>query len=109
MFQIHVLSKEMVYLGMYLLKHVPLEKVDKLMVLLSKLRFGSLSKFGISRPKEGPFFLKLTIGRFPTIDIGSIGRIKKGKIKVYSSQTIILHSDYNYIIINKVIDKYKNT
>lgn len=79
---VHVLTKEMVYLGMHLLKYLPLQTVDKLMVLLSKIRYGNTSKYGFSRPKEGPFAHKVAKGRSPTIDVGCMDKIKQGKVKV---------------------------
>ncbi|KAK1300176.1 putative indole-3-pyruvate monooxygenase YUCCA10 [Acorus calamus] len=41
-----------------------------------------LSKYGIHRPKEGPFFLKVTTGRSPVIDVGTVSKIKSGEIQV---------------------------
>lgn len=59
---VHVLSRKMLYLGLVMLKYFPPKMVDSLMVMLSKLVFGDLSKYGISRPKETPFFLKVAYG-----------------------------------------------
>lgn len=73
----------MVYIGMSLLKYLSIENVDKLMFFMSKLVYGDLSKYGLVRPKEGPFALKLKGGRTPTVDVGTIKRIKQGKIKVF--------------------------
>ena len=65
-----------------MLKHLKVEKVDKVMVLMSKTKYGDMSKYGLSRPKEGPFALKVKGGPTPTIDVGCVERIKKGKVKV---------------------------
>ena len=81
--QFHVVTKEMIYLGMILLKYLPLFLVDALVLLLVKFRFGDLSKYGIVRPKKGPFFLKATEGRSPVIDVGTVGKIKAGEIQVF--------------------------
>ncbi|CAI8598470.1 unnamed protein product [Vicia faba] len=81
---VHFLIKEMVYIGMTMLKYFSVENVDKLMFFMSKLVYGDLSKYGLVRPKEGPFALKLKGGRTPTVDVGTIKQIKAGKIKVYS-------------------------
>jgi indole-3-pyruvate monooxygenase len=81
--QVHYFTKEMVYVGMSLLKYISINKVDKLMVSMSKLKYGDMSKYGLVRPKEGPFALKVSGGRTPTIDVGCIKKIKKGKVKVY--------------------------
>lgn len=67
---------------MSLLKYIEVDKVDKLMVLMSKLVYGDMTKYGLTRPKEGPFALKIKGGRTPTIDVGCVSRIKKGKVKV---------------------------
>ncbi|KAK2390470.1 putative indole-3-pyruvate monooxygenase YUCCA10 [Trifolium repens] len=80
---VHYFTKEMVYVGMSLLKYISINKVDKLMVSMSKLKYGDMSKYGLVRPKEGPFASKVSGGRTPTIDVGCIKKIKKGKVKVY--------------------------
>lgn len=67
---------------MVLLKFIPLKMVDKVVVRLGKLKYGNLSKLGIRRPNEGPFYLKATKGRSATIDVGCIKKIKQAEIKV---------------------------
>ncbi|KAJ7965448.1 Flavin-containing monooxygenase [Quillaja saponaria] len=124
---VHVLTKEIVLLGMFLLIFLPLHMVDKIAVMLSKLKHGNLSKYGLQMPKKGPFFLKATTGRSPTIDVGSIGKIKKGEIKVFPSvssikedkviefadgrfdefDTIIFATGYKSTVLNWLKD-YKN-
>ena len=76
------MSKRMVYLALVLLRYLSLSKVDALMVLLSKLVFGDLGKYGIARPKEGPFFMKIKYGKYPAIDVGTCSKIKSGEIQV---------------------------
>ncbi|MED6131875.1 hypothetical protein PIB30_014092 [Stylosanthes scabra] len=80
---VHYFSKEMVFAGMLMLKHLKVEKVDKMLVFMSKMKYGDMSKYGLKRPKEGPFALKIKGGATPTIDVGCIKKIKKGKIKVF--------------------------
>ncbi|XP_061373361.1 probable indole-3-pyruvate monooxygenase YUCCA10, partial [Gastrolobium bilobum] len=80
---VHYFTKEMVYIGMHLLKYLKVDKVDKLMVLMSKLVYGDMSKYGLIRPKDGPFTMKVKGGRTPTIDVGCVKMIKKGKVKVF--------------------------
>ncbi|XLS67220.1 hypothetical protein HN51_018243 [Arachis hypogaea] len=71
----------MVYAGMLMLKHFMVEKVDKMMVLMSKLKYGNIFKYGLMRSKEGPFALKIKGGTTPTIDVyPGISSIKEGKI-----------------------------
>ncbi|XP_059660573.1 probable indole-3-pyruvate monooxygenase YUCCA10 isoform X2 [Cornus florida] len=79
---LHILSRGMVYLGLTLLKYIPLGTVDSLLVMLSKLRYGDLTKYGIRRPQEGPFFLKVKYGKYPVIDVGTCKKIKSGEIQV---------------------------
>ncbi|PNX71579.1 flavin-containing monooxygenase yucca11-like protein, partial [Trifolium pratense] len=79
---VHYFTKEMVYVGMSLVKYISIDKVDKLLLIMSKLMYGDLSKYGLVRPKEGPFARKFSgAGRSPTIDVGCIKWIKKGKVK----------------------------
>ena len=80
--QVHILSKEMVYLGLIMLKYIPVNMVDSLMVMLSKLVYGDLTKFGITRPKEGPFFMKVAYGKYPVFDVGTYNKIKSREIQV---------------------------
>ena len=35
------------------------------MVMLSKLVYGDLTKYGIRRPTKGPFYMKLQYGKYP--------------------------------------------
>ncbi|KAJ8618830.1 hypothetical protein MRB53_015016 [Persea americana] len=78
----HIVAKEMVHLAMVLLKVLPLSWVDSLTLIHSRWKFGDLSNYGIRRPKEGPFFIKATEGRSPVLDVGTVGKIKTGEMKV---------------------------
>ncbi|KAF7019669.1 hypothetical protein CFC21_032825 [Triticum aestivum] len=82
---IHVMTKELIRLGMTLAHYLPLNLVDKILVMASYLIFGDLSQHGITRPKMGPMTLKSETGRSVVIDVGTIGLIKKGIIKVQGS------------------------
>uniref|UniRef100_A0A1U7XSC6 Flavin-containing monooxygenase n=1 Tax=Nicotiana sylvestris TaxID=4096 RepID=A0A1U7XSC6_NICSY len=79
---IHVLTREMVHTGMLLLKYLPIPLVDTLIARCAKFRFGNLAKLGIPQPEEGPFYIKISKGRSPVIDVGAIDKIKLGEIKV---------------------------
>ena len=76
------MTKEIIRLGMTLVQHTPVNVVDDLLVRLSKFVFGDLSRHGIVRPKIGPLQLKAETGRSAVIDVGTVGLIKKGIIKV---------------------------
>lgn len=82
-----MLSREMVNLGLALLKYIPYNMVDSLMVILSKLVYGDLNKYGITRPEEGPFFLKVKYGKYPVVNTGTFGKIKSGEIQVRERET----------------------
>ncbi|XP_009616866.3 putative indole-3-pyruvate monooxygenase YUCCA10 [Nicotiana tabacum] len=79
---IHVLTREMVHTGMLLLKYLPISLVDTLIAKCAKIRFGNLAELGIPQPEEGPFYIKISKGRSPVIDVGAIDKIKLGEIKV---------------------------
>ncbi|VAH39013.1 unnamed protein product [Triticum turgidum subsp. durum] len=78
---IHVMTKELIRLGMTLAHRLPLNLVDKLLVMAAYSIFGDLSQHGITRPKMGPMTLKSETGRSAVIDVGTVGLIKKGIIK----------------------------
>ncbi|KAI3931710.1 hypothetical protein MKW92_025146, partial [Papaver armeniacum] len=79
----HIVTKEMIWLGMNLLSYLPLWLVDSITLALARLAYGNLEKYGIHRPIGGPFELKVKLGRSPVIDVGTVGRIKQGNIKVF--------------------------
>ncbi|KAJ4955507.1 hypothetical protein NE237_012290 [Protea cynaroides] len=79
---IHVLTRWITYLGFSLVKYLSSDKVERIVVLLSKFWYGDMSKYGIKRPQEGPFTLKDKYGKYPIIDVGTIGKIKSGEIQV---------------------------
>ncbi|KAM2675600.1 hypothetical protein EV1_002345 [Malus domestica] len=93
---VHILTKEIVFLGMVLAKYLPLKVLDNIVVILGKLKFGDLSKYGLTRPKLGPFFLKENEGQAPIIDVGSINKIIAGEIKVVPSITKILRNQIKF-------------
>ena len=76
------MTKEIIRLGMTLVQHIPLNVVDDLLVRMSGFVFGDLSRHDIVRPKLGPLLLKAKTGRSAVIDVGTIGLIKDGAIKV---------------------------
>ncbi|KAI4349601.1 hypothetical protein L6164_010167 [Bauhinia variegata] len=83
---VHFLSREMVFLGLFLLKYLSLGIVDSLMVILSKMFYGDLTEYGIGRPDEGPFFMKDNYGKYPVINVGTYEKIKSGEIKVLPAE-----------------------
>ncbi|KAL8233226.1 hypothetical protein R6Q57_003004 [Mikania cordata] len=93
---VHVLTKELVQLGMYLLKYIPCTFVDKMVLMLSKLLYGDLGEYGIQRPSEGPFWVKEQTGRSPVIDVGTISKVKTGDIKVVTAIKDINGNQINF-------------
>ncbi|KAG5588863.1 hypothetical protein H5410_049297 [Solanum commersonii] len=80
--QIHVLTREMVYTAMLLLKYLPISLVDTVIAKYAKFKFRNLAELEIPQPEEGPFSVKISKGRSPVIDVGAIDKIKLGHIKV---------------------------
>ena len=81
------MTKELIHLGMTLAHHLPSNLVDELLVMAVYFIFGDLSRHGNTRPKMGPMTLKAETGQSTVIDVGTIGLIKKGIIKVSISLT----------------------
>ncbi|KAL9235804.1 hypothetical protein vseg_010539 [Gypsophila vaccaria] len=80
---VHILSRGMVGVGLFLLKHkVAYKIVDKLMVILSKVVYGDITKYGLSRPSKGPFYLKVAHGKYPLFDVGTFQKIRSREIQV---------------------------
>ena len=88
--QVHVLPREMLGLStfgiaMALLKLLPVQVVDRILLAAARLALGDTGKLGLRRPKTGPIELKNLTGRTPVLDVGTLGHIKTGKIKVSSA------------------------
>ncbi|XP_062198154.1 probable indole-3-pyruvate monooxygenase YUCCA10 [Phragmites australis] len=80
---VHIMTKELIRLGMTLVQYMPATIVDTLLVMTANFIFGDLSKQGIVRPKIGPILLKYKTGKSAVVDVGTAGLIKKGIIKVF--------------------------
>ncbi|KAF8387932.1 hypothetical protein HHK36_026594 [Tetracentron sinense] len=93
---LHMLSREMVNLGLILLRYLPFNMVDSFMVMLSKLVYGDMTKHGINRPQEGPFYLKVKYGKYPIIDVGTSKKIKSGEIQVLPAITSIRGNEVRF-------------
>ncbi|OEL19290.1 putative indole-3-pyruvate monooxygenase YUCCA1 [Dichanthelium oligosanthes] len=84
---VHVLPREMFGLStfgfaMALLKLFSVQVVDRILLAAARLTLGDTGKLGLRRPKTGPMELKNLTGRTPVLDVGTLGHIKTGKIKV---------------------------
>lgn len=80
--QLHLVSKEIWRLGMHLMNFMSLGQLDAVILLLCYLKFGNTSKYGIHRPKKGPFYLKKYSPVYPLVDVGTFDKIKSGEIQV---------------------------
>ncbi|XP_076915052.1 putative indole-3-pyruvate monooxygenase YUCCA4 [Bidens hawaiensis] len=84
---VHVLPRDMFgfstfALAMTLLKWLPIKLVDKVILSIANYIVGDTEKIGLRRPKTGPVELKLTTGKAPVLDIGTLSKVKTGNIKV---------------------------
>lgn len=87
-FQCHVLPREILGistfgLSVFLLRWLPIKRVDSLLLFFSRLILGDTEKYGLPRPKIGPLQIKSSTGKTPVLDIGAVRKIKSGEIKVY--------------------------
>ncbi|URD95937.1 monooxygenase [Musa troglodytarum] len=85
--QVHVLPREVLgkstfELAVLLMKWLPLWLADRILVVLAWLVLGNVEKLGLKRPSTGPLELKNAQGRTPVLDIGALGKIRSGEIKV---------------------------
>lgn len=60
---------------------IPQAVNDRLFPVILDLALGNLDKYGIVRPKQG-ILEQVDAGRIPVIDVGTVGAIKSGGIKV---------------------------
>ncbi|KAL5705485.1 indole-3-pyruvate monooxygenase [Ranunculus cassubicifolius] len=93
---VHVLSTEMVRLGMRLLKYFPVHWVDKLILKIANYCYGDLSSLGLTRPTKGPFYLKTATGRSPVLDVGTSHKIAKGEIRVLPAVSSIAENSVRF-------------
>jgi indole-3-pyruvate monooxygenase len=77
-----ILGKSTFELAVTLMKRLPIWMVDKILLVLTRMILGNIEKYGIKRPCIGPLELKNTSGKTPVLDIGSLEKIRSGKIKV---------------------------
>lgn len=84
---VHILNKEILNIGLIMIKHIPLKIVDTVLAILSKLIIGDTTKYGIPRPNRNPFSSKWII------DAGTLDKIKSGHIQVLPALKSIL-GDY---------------
>ncbi|XP_030518878.2 probable indole-3-pyruvate monooxygenase YUCCA10 [Rhodamnia argentea] len=101
---LHVLNKEMVYVGMLLSKYVPMTVADAVMTFLGKHWYGDLTRYGIRQPAKGPFYLKVESGKTPIIDVGTVKKIQSGDIMVLPE--IVRINGNNVVFQNGVVKRF---
>ncbi|KAM3356792.1 putative indole-3-pyruvate monooxygenase YUCCA3 [Capsicum galapagoense] len=84
---VHVLPREILgkstfELGVSMMKWLPIDVVDKILLVAARLLLGNIEKYGLKRPSIGPLQLKNTEGKTPVLDIGALQKIKSGEIKI---------------------------
>ncbi|PZM15606.1 flavin-containing monooxygenase [Rhizobium tubonense] len=65
------------------LSHFPHEMADGFNAPFLRLRYGDLERFGLRRAGRGPLTTMIELGRTPLIDVGTIAKIREGRIKVF--------------------------
>ncbi|WOK95456.1 putative indole-3-pyruvate monooxygenase YUCCA9 [Canna indica] len=85
--KLHILPREILGIStfgisMWLLKWFPIKMVDGFLLFCTRAMLGDTAKYGLKRPKLGPLELKMTSGKTPVLDVGTLNKIKRGKIKV---------------------------
>ncbi|PKA59048.1 Indole-3-pyruvate monooxygenase YUCCA2 [Apostasia shenzhenica] len=85
---VHVLPREMLGrstfgLSMWLLRWLPVQMVDRLLLFVAGIILGDTAPLGLRRPKLGPLELKSISGKTPVLDVGTFSKIKSGDIKVF--------------------------
>ncbi|RLN30914.1 hypothetical protein C2845_PM05G16600 [Panicum miliaceum] len=84
--KLHVLPREILGistfgLSVFLLRWLPIKRVDSVLLFFSRLILGDTEKYGLPRPKIGPLQIKSSTGKTPVLDIGALRKIKNGEIK----------------------------
>jgi cation diffusion facilitator CzcD-associated flavoprotein CzcO len=65
-----------------LYQHLPARLVDLINAPILRLALGSFEKLGLRRAAKGPLQMIKEDGRIPLIDVGTLGKIRDGSIKV---------------------------
>ncbi|KAK9699871.1 hypothetical protein RND81_08G200800 [Saponaria officinalis] len=101
--KVHVLPREMFGkstfgLSMWMLKWLPINLVDKLLLVIAWFILGDTSKLGLTRPLMGPLQLKNLSGKTPVLDVGTLDKIKCGDIKVCPGiKRLMTHKNVEFV------------
>jgi indole-3-pyruvate monooxygenase len=69
-------------MSVWMLKWLPVQTVDRILLMLSRVVIGDTARLGMARPSLGPMELKAVSGKTPVLDVGTIAQIKSGNIQV---------------------------
>ncbi|KAJ4773607.1 Flavin-containing monooxygenase [Rhynchospora pubera] len=105
---VHVLPREILGISTFaisvaMMLWLPIEAVDTILVSLARVMLGDLERYGIKRPKMGPLELKGREGKTPVLDIGTLGKIKTGEIKVVPGIQRFTHRGV-HLVDRRVVD-----
>jgi Pyridine nucleotide-disulphide oxidoreductase len=78
-------------------QYFPYRLVDAMNAPFLRLRFGDIGKVGLRWARHGPLTTIMERGRTPLIDIGTMGRIRSGDIRVFGE---ISHLEGLYVCFN---------
>ncbi|URD75443.1 Flavin-binding monooxygenase-like [Musa troglodytarum] len=90
-------------LAVLLMKWLPVKLVDRILLALSWMILGNMEEYGLKRPSLGPLELKHNQGQTPVLDIGALGKIKSGEMKVVPGIKRLLHGGVE-LVDGRVID-----
>lgn len=82
--QNNILTREMARWMIFLGKYVPIKWLDKFAILMSRLVFGDMTKYGLPKVVDGPMATGAKYRKHPIIDIGTCKKIRSGEIQVKS-------------------------
>ncbi len=67
----------------------PPEIVDAINAPFLRMRFGDLEELGLRRPPTGPLTTMIERGRTPLIDVGTLAKIREGRIRVFPDVALL--------------------
>jgi indole-3-pyruvate monooxygenase len=102
-FQVHVLPRDIIGhstfgLSAWLLRWLPIQVVDRILLLMTLLVLGNTGRLGIPRPTVGPMELKKVSGKTPVLDVGTIEKVKSGDIQVIDKYFLVIFMFVTFMI-----------
>ncbi|RUX32851.1 NAD(P)/FAD-dependent oxidoreductase [Mesorhizobium sp. M7A.F.Ca.US.011.01.1.1] len=83
---VHIVPRELLGVPIQMIgmaaRLMPQRINDALFPIILDLALGRLGKYGLTRPRQGMLQQIALASRIPTIDIGTVGKIREGAIKV---------------------------